>query len=98
MLRPWKYRAKSICRKESHRLFPLFVSGAGPSQKNTWTDCGAGNIALQDLQEAVKKNGVGVLPPHNHDFHGPCLSQVLLVFGTLLQADISRQIGTNPRI
>jgi hypothetical protein len=62
------------------------------------TDCGAGDNALQGLQEPLKKNGVGVLPSHNPDFQGPCLSQVLLVFGTLLQADISRQIGTNPRI
>jgi hypothetical protein len=59
---------------------------------------GAGNIALQGLQEALKKNADGVLPLHEHDFRGPCLAQVLLVFGTLLQADISRQIGTNPRI
>lgn len=55
-------------------------------------------LAEKYLTERGAGNADGVLPLHNHDFRGPCLAQVLLVFGTLLQADISRQIGTNPRI
>jgi hypothetical protein len=95
MLPPLECRAKSICQEET--ILSLRSQRRTLAEKYL-TELGAGNIALQGLQEALKKNADGVLALHNHDFRGPCLAQVLLVFGTLLQADISRQIGTNPRI
>jgi hypothetical protein len=58
MLPPLECRAKSICQEETIRSLR--------SQRRTLaekylTELGAGNIALLGVQEALKKNGVGVL-------------------------------------